>query len=195
MLPDFSIEKALGNGVIGIDEAGRGPLAGPIVAAAIIVDERAFDIGINDSKKLSQVKRAQLYKFLTSNFKYSISIIDVEQIDDINILEATMLAMKNCADSLCVNNNPIIIDGNKSPIIRANVQTIIKGDSKSLTIAAASIIAKETRDKIMLELDSQYPQFKWCKNKGYGTKEHIEALKEYGPSLHHRKTFIKKILS
>jgi ribonuclease HII len=193
--PNFEIEQSLGKRVIGVDEAGRGPLAGPVVAAAIILDETASNLGINDSKKLSEKRRLTIFEHLTSNYDYSVSIVDANEIDEINILQATFKAMRECISKLDQHKPPIIIDGNFSPIRDPRAIPIIKGDSKSLTIAAASIIAKVVRDNIMLNLDHQYPQYLWQKNKGYGTKEHIDLIRKYGPTSYHRQSFLKNILS
>lgn len=194
MRPDFSIEKTKNCSVIGIDEAGRGPLAGPVVAAAIILDERALEFGINDSKKLSETKREKLYDLLTNNYQFAVSIVEPEKIDEVNILQATMLAMRLCIDKMDNQNSFILIDGNKTPIVSPNIECVIGGDAKSITIAAASIIAKVERDRIMQNLAKEFPQYNWEKNKGYGTKDHIENLRKHGPSLHHRRTFIKNFV-
>lgn len=193
--PNLDIEKSLGNSVIGVDEAGRGPLAGPVVASAIIIDDKILELGINDSKKLSEKKRHALFEYLIQHYDYGIGIIDASEIDEINILQATMKAMRKSIAKIDNAQYPIIIDGNFSPIKQKRVLPIIKGDSKSLTIASASILAKVTRDNIMAELDEKFPMYNWHKNKGYGTKEHIELIRKHGPSPFHRKSFIKKIIS
>lgn len=189
--PDFTIERSLKTQVIGIDEAGRGPLAGPVVAAAIVLDEEAISLGINDSKKLSPKKREALYEILTKKYKTVVSIIEPAEIDSINILKATMLAMKLCIEKMNLPDHSIIIDGNQTPFVAHNISCVVGGDAKSLSIAAASIIAKVERDRLMDKLSRDYPMYNWVKNKGYGTKEHIKNLREFGPSPHHRKTFIK----
>lgn len=194
MRPDFTIEKTKNMPVIGIDEAGRGPLAGPVVAAAIVIDEDAISLGINDSKKLSPAKREAVYEILIKKYPVSIAIIDPEEIDEINILQATMKAMRVCIEKIALPNHYILIDGNRSPITYPNIECVISGDAKSLTIAAASIIAKVERDRIMDRLSNDFPMYGWAKNKGYGTKDHIENLRKYGPCTHHRKTFIKNFV-
>ncbi len=192
--PDFSIEKSKNTQVIGIDEAGRGPLAGPVVAAAIILDDKAVDLGINDSKKLSHSKRVQVYHQLINNYKTAVAIIEPNKIDELNILQATMLAMKQCIEQINAPSSFILIDGNRSPIIAPNIECVIGGDAKSLSIAAASIVAKVTRDMIMASLDLEFPVYNWQKNKGYGTKDHIDNIRKHGPSPHHRRTFIKNFI-
>lgn len=188
--------------VIGVDEAGRGPLAGPVVAAAVklkkyseILDE------INDSKKLTEKKREKLYNIIMENFDVAISIVSVKEIDEFNILNATFLAMRKALDDLKkkidnYDKNIVLVDGNfKIREYNGNQSPIIKGDAKSLSIAAASIIAKVTRDRLMIALDEKYPDYEFSKHKGYGTKKHIEALKKYGSIEEiHRKSFLGKIL-
>ena len=192
MKPSLELEYNFNSPIAGVDEAGRGPLSGPVVAAAVILDESALGLGINDSKKLSEKKRENLYEIITSKYQWSIGIIEPEEIDNINILQATMKAMEQAIHSLNGQFKTVLIDGNQSPANDNNFHTIIKGDSKSLSIAAASIIAKVSRDRIMQTLHKQYPQYDWMKNKGYGTKAHLEAIKEHGLSPFHRKTFCKK---
>lgn len=192
MTPDFSIESQFSPlKVIGIDEAGRGPLAGPVVAAAIYIDSEP-DFKVNDSKKLSKNKRDHLYELLVSKYKFAVGIVDHIKIDEVNILQATMLAMKIAAEKIDTEYSVVLVDGNKKPIIpNKRIEAIIKGDSKSFSIAAASIIAKVTRDRIMEEYSLQYPKYNWLKNMGYGTKEHIDLIKEHGICELHRKTFTK----
>jgi ribonuclease HII len=185
---DYSIELSLQGVIAGIDEAGRGPLAGPVVAAAVIIDPNNLIPGINDSKLISEKKRLELYKFITANYPYSIGIATNEEIDEINILQATKLACTRAFDALPMKADTVIIDGNMK-FEQKNFISIIKGDQKSLSIAAASIIAKVTRDKIMLDLHESFPQYSWDKNKGYPTKDHTVAIRNFGSSIHHRKTF------
>ncbi len=181
--------------IAGVDEAGRGPLAGPVVAAAVIFDRKTFHEEINDSKKLSESKREELYKWITGNCKsFGVGIVDRKEIDKINILQATLKAMKNAVGQLNRQPHFIFIDGNKSFQSEIKTKTVVKGDSKSFSIAAASIIAKVTRDKIMKEASKIYPEYFWDKNKGYATRAHIEAVRKHGATPLHRKTFLKKIL-
>lgn len=182
--------------ISGVDEAGRGPLAGPVVAAAVIFDKDFFIEGVNDSKKLSKKIREELYtKIISSALSYGIGIIDNEEIDKINILQASLKAMKIAVNKLTTTPDLILIDGNKLFQSEIRTKAIVKGDSKSFTIAAASIIAKVTRDEIMAEASKQYPLYCWHQNKGYPTKLHREAVIKHGPTPLHRKTFLKNILS
>lgn len=182
--------------IAGVDEAGRGPLAGPVVAAAAVFDDNCIIDGINDSKKLNEKTRELLYPVIIEKATaWGCTVIDNNIIDEINILQASLRAMKESVAKLDVIPDLVLIDGNKSYVSDIPVQTIIKGDGKSFSIAAASIIAKVTRDRIMVEFSKKYPVYKWAKNKGYATKEHIAAIKEYGPCELHRKTFLGRILS
>lgn len=182
--------------ICGVDEAGRGPLAGPVCAAAVILPENTVIEGVNDSKKLSEKKRELLFEVIKERaVAYSVAWASVEEIEEINILNAAMLAMKRAIDTLCVKADFAIIDGNKTPQLSIPSMAIVKGDAKSMSIAAASILAKVSRDRLMLEYAEKYPEYKFEKHKGYGTKVHIEALKEYGASPIHRPSFLKKILS
>ncbi len=179
----------------GIDEAGRGPLAGPVVAAAVIFDESTEIEGINDSKKLCESKREELYeKIISQCLCYSVNIIDVDKIDEINILQSTLLAMKNSLNSLSKNPDLVLVDGNQKFNTQIPLQTIVKGDGKSFCIAAASILAKVTRDRIMIKLHEEFPEYNWIKNKGYGTKDHINAIRKSGITPHHRRSFLTKII-
>lgn len=181
--------------VCGVDEAGRGPLAGPVCAAAVILPKNFMIEGINDSKKLSEKKREQLFSTIKEKaIDYSIAFASEKEIDEINILNATFLAMKRAIAGLRVKPDFILIDGNKTPDLDTPNTSLIKGDSLSASIAAASILAKVSRDHLMLELSKEYPIYEFCKHKGYGTKLHRDLLKEYGPCEIHRKTFLKKIL-
>ena len=178
------------NFIAGVDEAGRGPLAGPVVAACCMLPlDRMID-GINDSKKLSEAKRERLYGEITASGVYKISIIPHDVIDEINILRATKRAMTECIESMSVKPELVLIDAVQLNV-SVPVKSIIKGDAQSYNIAAASVLAKVTRDRIMREYDLKYPQYGFAKNKGYGTAEHIAALKKFGPCPIHRKTFIK----
>jgi ribonuclease HII len=180
--------------IAGIDEAGRGPLAGPVVAASVIFSPDIYIDGVNDSKKLSAVKREEFFEIIKEKaLSWSSFVIDHEEIDKINILQATLKAMKKSVGELKVKPDLILIDGNKTFYSRIPTIPIIDGDEKSFCIAAASIIAKVTRDRMMCSLAKKYPQYKWEKNKGYCTKEHVDALKVFGPTPYHRKTFLRKI--
>jgi ribonuclease HII len=180
----------------GVDEAGRGPLAGPVVAAAVIFDKITNINGVNDSKQLTENLREDLFeKIISKAFSYSVSIIDHDVIDEVNILNATLLAMKQAVESLKSKPDVVLVDGNRIFQSDIRVIPIIKGDAKSFSIAAASIIAKVTRDRIMKNLAMDYPEYLWEQNKGYPTKQHREIIKKIGPTPLHRKTFLKNILS
>ncbi len=190
-------KKYKGKIIAGIDEAGRGPLAGPVVCACAIMPMEKDKIidGINDSKKLSPKKREELYeKIIKTATAYSIIEIDEKTIDKINILEATKLGMKKALESLSVKPDIVLIDAVKIDC-RVPQENIIKGDALSYNIAAASILAKVHRDRLMTSLDEKYPQYGFASHKGYGTKAHIEALKKYGKSKIHRESFIKKFVN
>ncbi|MEG1614034.1 MAG: ribonuclease HII [Oscillospiraceae bacterium] len=191
-------QQALNEGfklVCGIDEAGRGPLAGPVFAAAVILPMGCEIGGINDSKKLSEKKREQLFDIITEKaLAYSIATSTEKEIDEINILRATFLAMNRAVDGLLLKPDIALIDGNQKPGLEIEQRTIVKGDAKSISIAAASILAKVSRDRYMLKLAQVYPEYHFEKHKGYGTKLHYEMLEEYGVSDIHRRTFLKKIL-
>lgn len=196
---DFSYEKeAHENGyevVCGVDEAGRGPLAGPVFAAAVILPENYSHEILNDSKKLSEKKRDLVYDdIIRDAVCWSVGIADEKEIDDINILNATFLAMKRAVDGLSVKPDLAYIDGNQYPKTGVKEITIIKGDSKCMSVAAASIIAKVSRDRFMMEIAEQYPEYEFKKHKGYGTKLHYEMIEKYGVSPVHRRSFLKKIL-
>lgn len=188
-LPNFEIEDSTHGIVAGVDEAGRGPWAGPVVAAAIIANRNNFPTGINDSKKLTPAKREFLFEHITQTCTIGVGIATVEEIDNLNILQATMLAMQRAILLLPLTPDIALIDGNKTPKLSCKSLAIVKGDTKSLSIAAASIIAKVTRDRIMCKLAKEQPFYGWEKNSGYGTKMHQNGLLEYGISLHHRKSF------
>lgn len=198
-MPDFELEKqAALNGykyVCGVDEAGRGPLAGPVCAAAVILDPDTELEGVNDSKKLSEKKREALYDVICSKaLAYSIAFATVEEIEEYNILNATYLAMNRAIEGLKIKADFALIDGNRVPKdIKTECRTVVKGDAKSLSIAAASILAKVTRDRLLLEYDKKYPEYNFAKHKGYGTAEHMEAIRKFGPSEVHRPSFLKKL--
>lgn len=179
--------------VCGVDEAGRGPLAGPVYAAAVILPKGHIIEGVNDSKKLSEKKRDELFdKVIDECVAYSVGIATEQEIDEINILQATFLAMRRAVEGLNVKPDIALIDGNKTPGLDIEQRAIVKGDGKSANIAAASIIAKVSRDRYMLEMAEKYPEYQFEKHKGYGTKLHYEMLEKYGVSPIHRKTFLKK---
>lgn len=194
---DYEFEKqAISDGFIsvcGVDEAGRGPLAGPVCAAAVILPLDCEIEGLNDSKKLSEKKRDALYDIIKEKaVAYSIAMVDEKTIDEINILQATFKAMREAVNGLSVKPDLALIDGNQKPQSGIEERTVVKGDAKSMSIAAASVLAKVTRDRFMLELDEKYPEYQFKKHKGYGTKLHYEALEKYGVSPVHRVTFLKK---
>ena len=180
----------------GVDEAGRGPLAGPVVAAAVIFNKNTQIKGINDSKLLSEKQRENLFdKIISKALAYSVSVVDVSVIDDINILNASLRAMKQAVDKLTLKPDLVLVDGNRIFQSDIPVIPIVKGDTKSFSIAAASILAKVTRDRLMKNLAREFPNYLWESNKGYPTRKHREIIKQIGPSPLHRKTFLKKILS
>ena len=193
---EYTIEKELQDKgykfVCGVDEAGRGPLCGPVVAAAVILPEGLYLEGLNDSKKLTEKKRDRLYDLICENaIAYAIAESSVEEIDRTNILEATLAAMRKAIADLPVKPDFALIDGNISRDFPLPVKAVIHGDAISPSIAAASILAKVTRDRACIELDRQYPQYGIAKHKGYGTKLHMDALKKYGPCPVHRPSFLK----
>ena len=180
--------------ICGIDEAGRGPLAGPVFAAAVILPEGLEDLGINDSKKLSEKKRDLLFEQIREKaVAYSIASASEKEIDEVNILNATFLAMKRAVEGLSVRPQIALVDGNRKPGTGIEELTIVKGDAKSISIAAASILAKVSRDRYLTELDRQYPQYQFAKHKGYPTKLHYEMIKEHGISPVHRLSFLKNL--
>lgn len=190
-----NLQKAQGFQLVcGVDEAGRGPLAGPVCAAAVILPEDVNIPGLNDSKKLSDKRRREMYPLIKEQaIAYSIAFATEEEIDDINILQATYLAMQRAIDGLQVKPDFALIDGNRAKDFGLPVKTIVGGDGLSASIAAASILAKVTRDDFMLELAKEYPQYGFEIHKGYGTKAHYEALVQFGPSKVHRMSFLKKL--
>ena len=183
------------NLVAGVDEAGRGPLAGPVFAACVILPDDCYIEGINDSKKLSEKKREKLFEeIINKAISYSIKSVDEKIIDEINILNATHIAMNEAINSMDITPDFVLIDGNSIKNIKIPYQTVVKGDAKSISIAAASILAKVSRDRYICDIANKYPQYFFEKHKGYGTKVHTDALKKYGPCEIHRKTFLTKIL-
>lgn len=190
----WEIEDSLGLHVIcGVDEAGRGPLAGPVCAAAVILPEHLQIPGLNDSKKLTDKKRRELFPVIQQQaIAHGIGLASEAEIDEINILQATFLAMRRALEQLTVRPEIALIDGNRETDFGLPVKTVVKGDSLSANIAAASVLAKVTRDNIMVELAQQYPEYGFEIHKGYGTKAHYEALRTYGPSPIHRRSFLKK---
>ena len=189
--PDYSIELSLPQSQIaGIDEVGRGPWAGPVTAAAVILDPQAIPIGLNDSKKLSESRRIELAKIIHETAQVGIGSASVEEIDAINILQATYLAMRRAVESLPVAPDYLLVDGNRMPSgMPCDGQTLIKGDTRSASIAAASIVAKVHRDTYMSDLAAQFPAYGWETNRGYGTQKHRLSLSCHGPTLHHRRSF------
>lgn len=180
----------------GVDEAGRGPLAGDVYAAAVILGEGVTIEGLNDSKKLSEKKREELYDIIIEKADaYCVATATVEEIDKLNILQATMLAMKRAVEGLGVKPDHALIDGNKIPPIECGAEYVIKGDARSASIAAASVLAKVSRDRYMKKIAEEYPQYAFEQHKGYGTKLHYEKLREHGISDVHRRTFLKKLIN
>ena len=180
--------------VCGIDEAGRGPLAGPVFAAAVILPDDLGDLGINDSKKLSEKKRDALFDTIREKaIAWSVASADESEIDEINILNATFLAMKRAVEGLSVKADIALVDGNRKPKTGIEEMTLVKGDAKSISIAAASILAKVSRDRYLMELDKKYPEYQFSKHKGYPTKLHYEMIKEHGISPVHRLSFLKNL--
>lgn len=190
-------KEALAKGykaVCGVDEAGRGPLAGPVCAAAVILPEGVVIDGVNDSKKLSEKKRESLFDVIREQaLSYSIAYATVDEIEEFNILNATMLAMRRAIDGLDIKADYAMIDGNKIPPIDIDAECIVKGDAKSMSIACASILAKVSRDRLLYKYAEEYPMYGFDKHKGYGTAAHREAILKYGPCPYHRKSFLKKL--
>ncbi len=179
--------------ICGVDEAGRGPLAGPVCAAAVILPRGLEIPGLNDSKKLTDRKRRALYDVIVEQAAaYGVALVDERTVDEINILQATFRAMEQAVAQLPAVPDLALVDGNREPALKTAVRCVIGGDGKSANIAAASILAKVTRDRLMEELDRQYPQYGFAVHKGYGTRRHYEALREYGPCPIHRRTFLRK---
>ena len=190
LLPDFMFETELGCRVAGVDEVGRGPLAGPVTAAAVVLDPKCIPEGLNDSKKLTAKKRLDLYRQLLDCADVSIAHASVAEIDEINILRASHLAMERAIAGLQVLPEHVLIDGNMIPRgLRLPATTLVKGDSRSISISAASIVAKVCRDCVLVDLAQQHPGYGWETNMGYGSKKHMEALRSLGVTSHHRCSF------
>ena len=187
--PCFTLELPHPTPLAGVDEAGRGPLAGPVVAAAVILDRQRVPAGIDDSKKLTADARARLCAEIRQVAVIGIGLATVEEIDEINILWASMLAMERAVAALGIDPAMTLVDGNRCPRWTRPSQPVIGGDALCLSIAAASIVAKEERDRMMVELDSNHPGYGWAQNKGYGTPAHMAALGRLGPTPHHRRSF------
>lgn len=178
----------------GVDEAGRGPLAGPVCAAAVILPRGLEIPGLNDSKKLSEKKREELYGPITERaLAWAVAFASVEEIEELNILEATFLAMNRAIEKLPLKPELALIDGNRNRGIAMPSRCVVKGDARCADIAAASVLAKVSRDRLMMELARQYPQYRFEKHKGYGTAQHYEALRQYGPSPVHRLSFLRRM--
>jgi ribonuclease HII len=188
-MPDFSLERCHRGPVAGVDEAGRGPLAGPVVAAAVILDPNRIPDGLDDSKKLAAGRREELFAVLSASAHTSVGIATVAEIDQINILQATFLAMIRAVDALAERPDHLLIDGPHLPADIGPATAVVKGDGRSFSIAAASIIAKVTRDRIMAELARRHPGYGWEHNAGYGTKSHRAAIIDLGVTPHHRRSF------
>ncbi len=197
-MPLFEYDKAIRNNyavICGVDEAGRGPLAGDVYAAAVILDNDVYIDGLNDSKKLTERKRELLYDEIISKAKaYCIATASVVEIEEFNILQATFMAMRRAVEGLDVIPDMVLVDGNREPGLSCQMQTVIKGDGLSASIAAASVLAKVSRDRYMAEIAKKYPEYCFEKHKGYGTKLHNELILKYGPSPVHRMSFLKKLL-
>jgi ribonuclease HII len=195
LMKQFEDEYRVYGNICGVDEAGRGPLCGPVVAGAVILPKEYDILYINDSKKLSEKKREELYDEISEKaLAWSVGIVSPERIDEINILQATYEAMRIAIQNLSIVPDILLNDAVTIPEVDIRQVSIIKGDAKSQSIAAASIMAKVTRDRIMAQYDMMYPEYGFLKNKGYGTKQHIEAIKEIGPCPIHRRTFIKNFI-
>jgi ribonuclease HII len=192
-MPDFVFEDAAAVPVAGIDEAGRGPWAGPVVAVAVILDRQTMPemlrVGLDDSKKLSRARREALFAALPGHAVIGVGRAEVEEIDRLNILQATLLAMSRAVDALAVRPASALVDGNRPPALQCPLKCVVGGDGRSLSIAAASIVAKVTRDRLMAELDAVHPGYGWARNVGYGTAQHRAALAELGVTNHHRRSF------
>jgi ribonuclease HII len=187
---ELRLAKTLKGPLCGVDEVGRGPLAGPVMAAAVILDQHAIPAGLNDSKKLTERMREALFpQIMTMAVAVGVGEASVEEIDRLNIRRATHLAMARAVNALSVTAAFALVDGNDAPRLACPCETLVKGDGESFSIAAASIIAKVTRDRLMARLHHDHPGYAWAKNKGYGTAEHFAGLKRHGISVHHRRSF------
>lgn len=189
MSPCLTRERARGGIVAGVDEAGRGPLAGPVVAAAVILDPDCYPDGLNDSKQLTAARRADLLAALRDCATIGVGVASVEEIDRLNILWATMLAMERAVAALARAPGHVLVDGNRAPKWSHSTETVVGGDALCLSIAAASIVAKVTRDRLMLDLHAEHDRYGWATNMGYGTAEHLAGLASYGATIHHRASF------
>ncbi|MEO5338497.1 MAG: ribonuclease HII [Magnetospirillum sp. WYHS-4] len=196
-MPDYSLERKADCLVAGIDEAGRGPWAGPVVAAAVILDPDDIPQGLDDSKKLKPARREVLFSLIADRARVGVGIADVDEIDRVNILQATLIAMERAVENLGIRPELALVDGNRPPHLPCPVRCVVKGDAASFSIAAASIVAKVTRDRIMADLATAFPGYGWAANAGYGTPEHQEALRRLGPTPHHRRSFapVRALLS
>jgi ribonuclease HII len=194
--PDLTVESVHAGIVAGIDEAGRGPWAGPVVAAIVILDRTCIPAGIHDSKLLSRTKRETLYDAIAATSRFAVGLCSAQDVDSYNILGATKRAMRLAYDALPTKPDYALVDGNQLPDLPCHMDAIIDGDALCVSIAAASIIAKVTRDRIMAQLAVEFPQYGWERNAGYGTREHQEALACHGVTVHHRRSFapIRKLL-
>lgn len=194
-MPDFSLEQEVAGLVAGLDEAGRGPWAGPVVAGAAVLNqdslERDLITGLDDSKALTPARRDSLFEQLTTSSAATVSVgvASVEEIDTLNILQATFLAMSRALENLCMSVDLALVDGNRAPKLSCPVKTVVKGDSRSLSIAAGSIMAKVTRDRVMATLATEFPGYGWETNQGYGTAAHKEGLDTLGVTPHHRRSY------
>lgn len=188
-MPDFAFEARHAGPVAGVDEAGRGPLAGPVVAAAVILDPGCIPEGLNDSKVLTAARRADLRTAILGCARVGVGIASVEEIDELNILWATMLAMTRAVEALGIAPAMVLVDGNRCPKWQWPSEAVVGGDARCLSIAAASIIAKEHRDAMMRDYDAAWPGYGWASNKGYAAPDHRAALKALGPSPIHRRSF------
>ncbi len=194
-MKQFDLDHKKSGYLAGVDEAGRGPLAGPVFAAAVILPDDVIIEGINDSKKLTEKKREKLFDEICEKaIAYSIVAVSEERIDEINILQATFLAMRGAVSGLSEKPDYVLVDGDKSPSLDIDHEAIIKGDSKSMSVAAASVLAKVSRDRYIIKMSEKYPDYGFEKHKGYGTKAHYEAIEKYGICPIHRKTFLRKLL-
>ena len=199
-MPDFQLEQKWGAGVAGIDEVGRGPWAGPVLACAVILNPDDIGAtlleGLDDSKKLTAKQREELYLSLTQTLEHAIGVASVEEVDALNILQASLLAMRRAVAALPTKPRAALVDGNRDPDLGIPTELVVKGDSRSFSIAAASVIAKVTRDRMMADLARAFPGYGWEKNAGYGTAQHQSGIKEFGITPHHRRSFkpIAKIL-
>lgn len=198
-MPDYTVENEISakgyKFICGVDEAGRGPLAGPVCAAAVILKPDTEIKGLNDSKKLTEAKRESLYEIICENaVSFAVAFSTVEEIESLNILNATFVAMERAVSKLNIPADFAIIDGNRLPDLSIPALAVVKGDSKSMSVAAASVLAKVTRDRLMLEYDKKYPNYGFAAHKGYGTKAHYEAINKYGITEIHRKSFLKGVI-